>query len=236
MTEEGDHTAGRGHLDRDGHQCEQRGGDGPVDDQQHQPDHPEGECGDLEVAALADRELVGDQCRRAAHIRLDPRRSWCVGHDLADCGDGFVGLTAAGVADQIGLDERGFAVAALRTRRRERITPEVLDVLNAIVLLQSGHQIVAETVRLGTQWRIAFEHERDEAVGVVLAEHRPDPLGGDQRGRVLGTLRDVVDAANFFQRRNQGVAQGSQREPEDRDRDAELADDRGESHPDLSKQ
>ena len=198
MTEEGDHTAGRGHLDRDGHQCEQRGGDGPVDDQQHQPDHPEGECGDLEVAALADRELVGDQCRRAAHIRLDPRRSWCVGHDLADCGDGFVGLTAAGVADQIGLDERGFAVAALRTRRRERITPEVLDVLNAVVLLQPGHQIVGETVRLGSQRRLAFEHERDQAVGVVLAEHRPYPLGGDQRRRVLGALRHVVDAADFF--------------------------------------
>ena len=179
VTEEGDHTAGRGHLDRDGHQCEQHGGDGPVDDQQHQPDHPEGERGDLEVAALTDRELVGDQCRRATHICLDPRRSGCVGHDLADGRDRLVGLTAAGVADQIGLDERRFAVAALRTRRRERITPEVLDVLNAIVLLQTGHQIVAETVRLSTQRRVAFEHERDEAVGVVLAEHRPDPLGGD---------------------------------------------------------
>ena len=237
VAQEGDDAAGGGHLDRDRDQGEQRGDDGPVDDQQHQPDHPEGQRGDLDVAVLPDRELIGDQRRRAADIGLDSSRRRGVGDDFADGGDGFVGLTAAGVAHQIRLDESGLAVAALRTRRGEWIAPEVLDVLDVFgVGPQLRDQDVGELVRLGAQRRIALENESDQAVGVVLAEHRPDPFGGDQRRRVLGALRHVVDPPDLFQRRDQGVARRGQRQPEDGDRDAELADERCESHPDLSKQ
>ena len=207
MAQEGNDAAGGGHLDRDRDQGEQRGGDGPVDDQQHHPDHPEGQRGDLDVAVLPDRELIGDQCRRAADIGLDPSRRRGVSDDLADGGDGFVGLTAAGIAHQIRLDESGLAVAALRTRSGEWIAPEVLDVLDVFgVGPQLCDQDVGELVRLGAEWLIAFENEGDEAVGVVLAEHLSDPFGGDQRRRVLGTLRHVVDPPDLFQRRDQGVA------------------------------
>ena len=245
VPEEGDHAAGRGHLDRDRDQCEQCGDDGAVDEQQHQPDHPEGERGDLDVAVLPHRELIGHQCRRAADVRLDPGRRWSVGHDLAHGGDGFVGLTAPGVAGQIHLDESSLAVVALRPRRRQRIAPEVLDVLDVLGIgLHFGDQHVTETVRFGTQWLFAFEHDRDQAVGVVLAEHLPHPLGCDHRRRVLGALSDVVDPADFFQRRDQGVTRRGQRQPDDRDRDAECADqprDAGRcavagAHPDLSRQ
>ncbi len=245
MAEEGDHAAGSRHLDRDRHQGEKCGGDRPVDDQQHHPDHPEGERGDLDVAALADRELVGDQSRRPAHVGLDPGWPWSGVDDLADGGDGFVGHAAAGVADQIHLDQGGFAVAALRPRRGEWVTPEVLDVLNVLgVGLHLCDQHVGERVGVGAQRLLAFEDEGDEAVGVVLAEHRPDPLGRDQRRRVLGALGDVVDPPDLFQRWDQGVARGGQRQPEDRHRDGEHADKTrealrgvgGGAHPDLSRQ
>ncbi len=245
MAQEGDDAAGRGHLDRDRHQREQRGGDGPVDDQQHHTDHPEGERRDLDVAALTDRELIGDQGRRAAHVSLDPGRGRGLVDDLADGGDRFVGLIPAGVTGEVHLDQRGFAVVALRARRRQRITPEVLNVLNVFgVGGHLGDQHVGELVRLGAQRLIAFQHEGDEAVGVVLAEHLPDPLGGDQRRRVLGTLRHVVDPPDLFKRRDQGIAQSGQRQPEDGDRDRQDADQprnagRGAvtvAHPDLSKQ
>ena len=206
VPQEGDYAAGSGHLDRDRDECEQRGGDGAVDDQQHQPDHAEGERGDLDVAALPHRELVGDQCRGAADVGLDPGGRWCVGHDLAHGGDGFVGLTAPGVAGQIHLDESSLAIVALRPRRRQRITPEVLDVLHVLGIgLHLGDEHVTETVRFGTQRLFAFEHDRDQAVGVVLAEHLSHPLGRDHRRRILGALCDVVDPTDLFQRRDQGV-------------------------------
>ena len=250
VAEEGDQPAGGGHLDGDGQQGEQRGGDGPVDDEQHQRDHAEGQAGDLEVSALPHRELVGDQRGRAADVGLHPRRGRGVGHDLADRGHRLVGLAAAGVAVQVDLDEGGLAVVALRTRRGQRVTPEVLHVLDVGgVGLHPRHQGVAETVGGLAQRLIALDDQGDQAVGVVLAERRSDPLGRDQRRGVLGALGDVVDPPDLFQRRDQGVARRRQRQPDDGDRDGQPPDQardegggsvggahRHPAHPDLSRQ
>ena len=245
MPEKGDDTAGGGDLNGDRHQRQQRGDDRAVDDQQHHRDHPERQRGDLDVAFLADRELVGDKGRRTGDVGLDPGRRRGVRDDFADRGDGLVGPAATGVAIQIHLDLGGLSVIALGAGRRQRVAPEVLDVLNVFGI--GPHpldQIVAEAMRRVTEWLLTLQHDGDQAVGVVLAEHLSYPLGSDRRRRIGVGLRHVVNPAHLLQLRDQSVRGGRQRQPEDGDRNAQFPDQPGDpgravgvlAHPDLSRQ
>ena len=65
----------------------------------------------------------------------------------------LVGLAATGVAVQVHLDLSGLAVIALGAGRRERVTPEVLDMLNVGgVGPQPLDQFVAEAVCFVAWW------------------------------------------------------------------------------------
>ena len=76
-----------------------------------------------------------------------------IGDDRANRGDGLVGLAATGVAVQVHLDLSGLAVIALGAGRRERVTPEVLDMLNVGgVGPQPLDQFVAEAVCFVAKW------------------------------------------------------------------------------------
>ena len=53
----------------------------------------------------------------------------------ADSVDGLVGHRLALVSVKVQLNIRGLAVVALRARRRQRVAPEVLDVLDVLLVL-----------------------------------------------------------------------------------------------------
>jgi len=246
VAEDGDHTPGGGHLDGDRHHRDQRGGDRPVDEEQHDRDYAECERGDLDVALLADRELVGDQCRRTADVGLHPGWRRSLVDDVAHGDHRLIRLAAAGVTGQVRVDQGGLAVVALRPRRGQRVTPEVLNMLDVLLVgRHAGNQGVSVAVRLLTERLSPLDHDGGEAVGVVLAEHLSHPLAGDHRRCVLGGLCDVVDPTHFLEWRNECIGGGGQRQPEDGDRNRELADQVGdagrafggaEAHPDLSRQ
>ena len=152
-----DHTAGRGQLDEDHGQHDQHGAHRPVDEQQHHQDDQDGDQGDFRDAFLTRVRLVGDQRTRPGDIGLDTRRC---GHRVHDFADGLAGLgaqTTAHVAGQVHLDVRGLLVVALRARGGQRIAPEILDVLNVLlVLLQALDDLVVVVVGLGPQRLVAL--------------------------------------------------------------------------------
>ena len=68
--------------------------------------------------------------RRAGDIGLDPIRRGRSLHDIPNSLDGFVRHGLALVPGEIQLNIRSLAVGALRSRRRQRVPPEILDVLH----------------------------------------------------------------------------------------------------------
>ena len=57
-------------------------------------------------------------------------------HNVADRVDGLVGQRLALIAGEKHLNVGGLAVGALRARRRQRVSPEILDVLDVLVVLR----------------------------------------------------------------------------------------------------
>src|SRR5699024_10178995 len=114
--------------------------------------------GDLVGALTADRELVGDQRRRTRHVGVYTGRRRGVLDDVTNGRHGLVGQRLALTSGKKHLRQCGFAVVALRTRGRERIPPEILDVLDVFgVALQLGDQGVVELVCVGTERLVALD-------------------------------------------------------------------------------
>ena len=110
---EGNESARRRHLDQDRHQDQGRGGERPVDEEQHHRDHRDGERGDFVGTLAALGELVGDQRRRAGQISLDARRWLHLVDGGADGVDGLVGQRLALGSVEKELNVGGLAVGAL---------------------------------------------------------------------------------------------------------------------------
>ena len=224
---------------------QERGGERPIDEEQHHRDHRDGERGDFVGAFAALGELIGDQRRRSGEVGLDARRRLHVVHGGADRVDGLVGQRLALSSGQEQLNVGGLAVAALRSRRRQRVAPEVLDVLDVLlVLLQLVDQRVVERVGVGAERLVAFQDDHRRTVGVELVEHLADVFERLIRRRFGGAEADVVQPADLFQLRHKDIRHGGQGQPEQQDGHREPVNgvrDGGTTiavvaHPDLSRQ
>ncbi len=135
--EEGDASAGHLQLDADGEQQDDDGDERPVEQEQHQEDHPDADQGDQDDRAVPALSHVGDDRGRSGDIGLDPRRCFRALDDVLDRLHRFVRLGLSETPVQVQLHVGGFAVGALGGTGGERIAPEILDVLDVLgVLLQ----------------------------------------------------------------------------------------------------
>ncbi len=190
-------------------------------------------------------ELIGDQGRGAGDIGLDPGRRRCVIDDVTHRIDGLIGQRLALVAGEVQLHQCRLAVVTLRAGRRQRIAPEVLNVLYVLgVLAELFDQAVVVVVGVGTERLIALQDDHRRTVGVELAEHLADAFTGLQRRRILRAQRHVVRFGDGLQLRHENVRQHRQAQPEQRDEHRKPPDrvrnrmPFGEvlAHPDLSRQ
>lgn len=222
VAEEGDDAARGGHLDEDRGERQQRGEHRAVDEEQHQRDHADGDRGDLGGALATDVELVGDQRGGAGDVGLEPRRPRGVVDDIAKRANGFVGQRRTLVARRVHLDVGGLAVAALRARRGQRVTPVVLDVFDVlVVLLEFADQRVVIAVGVRAERLVTLQDDHGGAVGVELVERLADRLDCLERRRIWRIQRDVVGLADLFELRHRDVGDRGQRDPEQQDRQGE---------------
>ena len=171
VREHGDDAAGRGQLDHHREDHEKHRGETTVEREQHHCDHPDGDQGGLQGAVAAHLELIGDQRRGAGDIGLDARRRRRVIDDVAHRIDGLIGQRLALVAGEVQLHQCRLAVGALRAGRRQRIAPEILNVLYVLgVLGELLNQAVVVVVRVGTERLIALQDDHRRTVGVELVE------------------------------------------------------------------
>lgn len=126
----GDDAADRQQLEPDRQQHDQSSRKRAVGDEQHDRDHRNADAGNRVKAAVAVYNSIGAEWTRACHVSLDPRRRWHAVHDALHGGDRLVGLRAALITSEVQLDICCLAVSALRSRRGQRIAPEVLNVLD----------------------------------------------------------------------------------------------------------
>ncbi|GLE53612.1 hypothetical protein ATCCBAA256_31760 [Mycobacterium montefiorense] len=69
------------------------------------------------------------------------------------------------IAGKVNLHVGCFCVIALCTRRRQRIAPEILDVLNVLsVLAQLLNQVVVKQVSFIGQWLVRLQNNHSDAV------------------------------------------------------------------------
>ena len=206
IAKEGNESPSCGHLDQDGRQHQERGGKRSIDEEQHHRDHADGECGDLVGSLTACGELVGDQRCGTGEVGLDAFRRLHVVNGAADGVDGLVGQRLALTSVEKELNVGGLAVAALRSCRGQRVSPEILDVLNVLlVLLQFADHRVIELVRVRAEWFVAFQHDHRRTVGVELVEHLADVLERLVRRRFGGAEADVVHPADLFKLRHKDI-------------------------------
>ena len=118
------------------------------------------------------------------------------------------------VTCEIHLDIRGLAITAFRTRRRERIPPEILHV---IYVLRVGSQLTNQFVVVGVRVRVerllTLQDDHREAVGIGFLEYLAHVLHRLVRRRIFGNLRYGTFLPNLFQRRNGEEQDGSDRHP-----------------------
>ena len=158
--------------------------------------------------------LVVGQRRGAGDIGLDAWWRRGVVDDVADRLHGLVRQALALVACQVDLNVGGLAVGALRSRGRQRIAPEVLDVFDVLrVGLELVDQAVVILVRGVAERLVAFQHDHRRAVGVELLEGLADALHRLQRRRVVGGQRHRMRLADLLQLRGDDVDDHDERDP-----------------------
>ncbi len=230
VTQECHHTASRRQRQEHHHQHQQDSAYRSVDEQQHRDDHPEGDHLDDPDAAVARDLLVGDQRRSARYEHLDARRGRKPVNDGLDLQHRLVGQRLAHVACKEHLHVRRLAVAALRAGFRQRVAPEVLNVLDVLrVGFQPVDEFVVVPVRIRTERLIAFEDDHRRAVGLELFENLAHALHRDHRRRFRRTHRHRPHLADDFELRHGGVQDGDQQNPADDDGDRQPADPLGQA-------
>ncbi len=225
VAQQGDDPAGRGHLDSDHHQDQYDGDDGAVDQKQHDEDDHQGHGGDLVDALVAGLLLVGHQRAGSGDEDLQAGRRLGSGDDVANRLHGLVGQALALVAGQIELHVGGLAVGALRAGRRQRVAPEVLDVLDVPgVGPQCVHQPGVVVVGFTAQRRVALQHDHRRGVGVELLEGLPDLFHRLQGRSIGGGQRHRVHLTDYLELRDLGVQRHDQGQPQHQDRQREQPD------------
>ena len=195
-----DHTLGNLQLDSQREQHDQRGRYRTVDHQQHHRDHHQGDGGDPLNAFVAVLAAVGGQRTGAGDIGLDARRRRHGIDDALHRGDRLVGLGAALVAAQVQLHVGRFGVGALRARRGQRVTPEVVDVLDVgLVRRQFVDQLVVEAVCLIAELVLTFQQHHRGGVGIELLKVLADAQHRDRRRRIPGGHRHRVRRTDLIQ-------------------------------------
>ena len=218
VRQHGDDSARRGQLDHHRENHENHRGETAVERKQHHRDHTDGDQRGLQGAFAAHLELIGDQGRGAGDIGLDPRRRRRLVDDVAYRVDGLIGQRLALVAGEIHLHQCRLAVGALRAGRRQRIPPEILNVLDVLgVPGELVDQAVVVVVGVGTERLVALQDDHRRTVGVELVKHLADALAGLQRRRILGAQRHVVCFGNVLQLRHENIRDHGQAQPEQRD-------------------
>ena len=177
--EERDHPLHGGQFDEDHQQRQQDGGQRAVHDQQHQHDDPDRHPHHLAGTLVAEFQLVGGDGGGAGDKSLDAVGRRGGRHDAPHGIDGLIGQRLALVTGEIDLHVGGLPVGTLRAGRGERIAPEVLDVLDVLVVLrQFEDQLVVKVVRRHVQRGTAFQDDHHRAVGVEFFEHVTDAFHG----------------------------------------------------------
>ena len=98
---------------------------------------------------LSPAELhIRNERRRAGDIGLDTGRRRCPRDDIADRRHRFLPQGRALVAGQIQLHICGLAVGALRARRRESISPQILHVLDVLRYRFSAREPICRSRRV----------------------------------------------------------------------------------------
>ena len=114
---------------------------------------------------------------------------------------------------------RLFPSLSLRTRRGERIPPEVVDVLNVLVVgADALHQRVVVAVRIGPERLVAFQHDHRGTVGVELLEDFANSLERLQRWRIGRAQPHVVGFADDLELRDENVRDRGEGQPYQQDR------------------
>ena len=98
----------------------------------------------------------------------------------------FVSQGRALVTGEIDLDVYAFTVGALRARRRERIAPEILDVLHVLrIVFQLTNHAVVVPVRVVAEFLLAFQDDHRETVGIRFLEFLAHRLHRLHRRRIF---------------------------------------------------
>ena len=187
ISEERDNPSGRGQFDANHDQQEHHRDDGAVDQQQHGDDHQKSYNSHLEEGFVATMVHVLHERRRAGHIRGYTFWRGCAVHDTANSIHRFVSQGRTLVTGEIYLNVYAFTVGALRSRRRERIAPKILDVLHVLrIVFQLTNHAVVVPVRIVAEFLLAFQDDHRETVGIRFLEFLAHNLIACTDGASLG--------------------------------------------------
>ena len=132
---------------------------------------------------------IGER-RRTGDMGLHPRRRSAAIHDFADSLHGFVRQLRALITGDIHHHVSGFSVGALNARRRQRIPPQVQNMLHMLAILrQSIYQAVVVAVNVIAQRLLTFQDDHDRTIGIVFPEVMTDTLHRLHRRCVCGHHR-----------------------------------------------
>ncbi len=225
VAEKRDYPSGRGQFDEDRDQQEHHRHHRAVDQQQHGEDHQHRHDRDLDQRAVATVVHVRHQRRGTGHVRRDALGRGRPVDDVADRCDRLLRQRGALIAGQVELNVNGFAVRTLSTRRRERIAPEVLHMLDVgRVGAQLLDDAVVVMVGVVAELAVAFQNKHREVVGVGLLELLAHDLHGLYRRRVLGAQGNLAFFGDLLQRRNCHGHQDDDAQPREDDQHRESAD------------
>ena len=166
-----------------------------------------------------------DERRGAGDVRLDAGRRRGARDDVADRLDGLVRQGLALIARQIQLNVGSLPVGALRARGGQRVPPEVLDVLDMLLVgFELVDQTVIEVVRVLAEGLVAFQDDHHRTVGIELLEVLAHALHRQHRGGVVGGQRHRVRFAHLLQLRRDEVHHHDECDPPQQDGHGEQPD------------
>ena len=225
VAEEGDDASGSAQLEENHHQHQHGGHYRAIDQKQHHEDDDQGHRGDLLDALVSGVMLVVSHRGRAGDVDHYARRRRHLRHRVADRLNGLAGKRLALVAGQVNLNVGRFSIGALRSGRSQRVTPEVLNVLDVGgIRSQFCDQTVIEVVRIRAKGCVALQHDHRRTVGVELVENLADAFHRLQRRSVVGSQRHRVLLSDDLELGHADAENDHQADPEQQDRYREETD------------
>ena len=98
------------------------------------------------------------------------------------------------------MDIRGLAIGALRGARRERIPPEILNVLHMLgVVFQLTNQFVIVRVSILAKRLLTLEDDHRHTVGIGFLEKLTHALHRLERRRIVGSQRYCMLSLDHLQ-------------------------------------